>query len=71
MTTKETIESLLEKSEDGFIVTDLIAEGLMINRISVMRLIKQLESEGYEFEDMHKRGYRRKPGSDALNAAVS
>ena len=69
MTTKETIEGLLERSEDAFIVTDLIAEGLMINRISVMRLIKQLESEGYEFEDMHRRGYRRKPGSDPLNAA--
>ena len=28
MTTKETIEGLLERSEDAFIVTDLIAEGV-------------------------------------------
>ena len=69
MTTKETIESMLEKSEDAYIITDLVAEGLLISKLSVMRLMKELEDEGYEFEDMHRRGYRRKPGSDPLNAA--
>ena len=57
------------KEADGYISGQELCERLGVSRTAVWKVIRQLESEGYQIEAVRNRGYRLTDNADILNEA--
>jgi len=64
--TKDAILGLLRERPDSFVSGEDISRQLGITRAAVWKYVKQLESEGYQFEAVSKKGYRLLYSPDLL-----
>ena len=69
MTTKEKLLELLETQNGDYLSGSVIANELGITRAAVWKIIRQLESDGFELEAMTNRGYRLGERNDMLTEA--
>ena len=57
------------KQTDGYVSGQELCERLGVSRTAVWKVIRQLESEGYQIEAVRNRGYRLTDNADILNEA--
>lgn len=59
----------LLKEADGYVSGQELCESFGVSRTAVWKVIKQLESEGYEIEAVRNKGYRLRQSVDILTKA--